>query len=200
MDRAADERFPVRALPIESSNARAAVGSRLRAARQARSLTIAQVAESAGLTKGFLSRVERDQTSPSISTLVAICEVIELPVGELFRSSDASVVRAEEAPRISLGGVRTAEVLMSPRHDGRFQVIRSVVEPGGNGGDELYTVDAQVELMYVHAGAVMVQFTDREIELQAGDAVTFSGHEPHQWRSETGAELIWVLVPAAWRS
>lgn len=190
----------MRALPIESTLSRAAIGSRLRAARQARSLTIGQVAESTGLTKGFLSRVERDQTSPSVSTLVAICEVLDIAIGDLFTSSDAMLVRAADAPRINLGGVLATEVLLSPRHNSRFQVIRSSVDPGGNGGDELYTVNADAELLHVVSGSVTVLFSDRELTLEQGDSITFDGREPHQWRSGSGSELVWVLVPAAWGS
>lgn len=188
----------MRPLPIESSSPRAAIGSRLRAVRQARSLTIGQLADSTGLTKGFLSRVERDLTSPSVSTLVSICEVLDLPIGDLFRVTDALLVRADDAPRINLGGIDTTERLLSPRHFSRFQVIRSSVEPGGNGGADLYTISADAELLHVISGAVTVLFSDSELELGAGDSITFDGREPHQWRSERGAELIWVLVPAAW--
>jgi len=188
----------MRALPIESSSSRAAIGSRLRAARQARSLTIAQVADSTGLTKGFISRVERDLTSPSVSTLVAICDVLDTAIGDLFASTDALLVRAADAPRINLGGIDAVERLLSPRHYGRFQVIRSSVAPGGNGGDELYTVSADAELLHVVTGSVTVVFSDGQLELTDGDSITFDGREPHQWRSAAGAELIWVLVPAAW--
>lgn len=53
----------MKALPVEPSHAHVAIGSRIRAARQAQRLTIEQVADSTGLTKGFLSRIERDLTS-----------------------------------------------------------------------------------------------------------------------------------------
>jgi transcriptional regulator with XRE-family HTH domain len=188
----------MRALPIQSTTSKSAIGSRLRAVRQARSLTIEQVAASTGLTKGFLSRVERDLTSPSVSTLVAICEVLDTPIGDLFTITDALLVRAADAPRINLGGVDAIEHLLSPRHVSRFQVIRSSVSPGGNGGEELYTISADAELLHVISGTVTVSFSDGELELGEGDSITFDGREPHQWRSGPGAELMWVLVPAAW--
>lgn len=188
----------MRALPIEAASPRSAIGSRLRAIRQARALTISQVAESAGLTKGFLSRVERDLTSPSVSTLVAICEVLDAPIGDLFTTTDATLVRFDDAPKVNLGGVDTVEKLLSPRRNPRFQVFRSRVQPGGNGGEGLYTINADAEMLHVIDGSVVIQFSDREVELGRGDSITFDGREPHQWSSEHGAELMWVLVPAAW--
>ena len=48
------------------------IGGRIRATRLARGLTLGQVAAAAGLTQGFVSKLERDQVSPSVASLVAI--------------------------------------------------------------------------------------------------------------------------------
>lgn len=188
----------MRPIPVQSSAARAAIGNRLRAVRQERQMTIEQVAESTRLTKGFISRVERDKVSPSVSTLVAICDVLNLSIGDLFATTDAQFVTADEAPRINLGGSGAFERLLSPRRESRLQVIRSTVEPGGSGGDDLYTVNSELEFLHVVSGTVTLSFSDGEWSLAPGDSITFDGREPHQWRAPGGAELIWVLVPAAW--
>jgi len=67
------------------------IGNRLRSARKLRGLTLDQVAQSAGLTKGFVSRLERDDVSPSVASLVAVCETLGLRVGELFDPPQTSV-------------------------------------------------------------------------------------------------------------
>ena len=69
--------------PVEERPA-VLIGAKLRAARKLRSLTLDQVALAAGLTKGFVSRLERDDVSPSVASLVAVCDVLGLRVGELF--------------------------------------------------------------------------------------------------------------------
>jgi len=74
----------MKALPVEPSLAPVAIGSRIRAARQSQRLTIEHVADATGLTKGFLSRVERDLTSPSVASLVTLCQVLSISIGELF--------------------------------------------------------------------------------------------------------------------
>jgi transcriptional regulator with XRE-family HTH domain len=57
-------------------------------------LTLAQVAEASGLTKGFLSRLERDETSPSLATLVQLCQVLPLTIGSLFVEPRSSTSRS----------------------------------------------------------------------------------------------------------
>lgn len=80
------------------------IGAKLRAARKMRSLTLDQVAQGAGLTKGFVSRLERDDVSPSVASLVAVCEILGLRVGDLFDPPVTAVLRAGEGRLINFGG------------------------------------------------------------------------------------------------
>ena len=191
----------MKALPIEPSNAALAIGSRIRSVRQAQRLTIDQVAESTGLTKGFLSRVERDLTSPSVASLVTLCQVLSLDVGDLFTQPDTHVVRLAEAPRISLGGEGIVEQLVTARSERRLQMIRAVIEPRGEGEKELYSVDCEVEVLNVISGKFILIFASERFELEAGDTVTFPGREPHSWINPTDEQTVvtWTLVPAASR-
>jgi transcriptional regulator with XRE-family HTH domain len=191
----------MRPLPVSPTNNQVHLGAKLRAARRAHGLTLDQLAAATGLTKGFLSRVERDETSPSVATLVTICEVMSLDVGDLFAVSDATLVRRDSAPAINLGGTGVSERLMTPRRESRLQLVHTIAEPGGTGGTDFYTINCQIEVVYVLDGAIEVLFPDRRQRLEAGDALTFPGNEPHTWlnTSQTDtAEVIWVLVPAPW--
>ena len=191
----------MKVLPVEPSNAPLAIGAKIRAARQAQRMTIEQVAESTGLTKGFLSRVERDLTSPSVASLVTLCQVLSLSIGDLFAQPDTHLVRLAEAPRISLGGQGIVERLLTARSEQRLQVIRAVVEPRGTGEAELYSVDCEVEVLHVVSGSFVLVLANERLELEAGDSVTFPGREPHSWINPADEEavVLWVLVPAASR-
>jgi transcriptional regulator with XRE-family HTH domain len=191
----------MRSVPIASGNQELRIGARLRDARSRQGLTIGQVAESTGLTKGFISRVERDMTSPSVVTLVTICETLSLPVGELFAAAKTDVVRREHAPRIHLTGHGAEERLLTPRGQPRLQLIRSIIEPGGSGGEELYTLNCEVEVVHVLRGSLQVLLSKSRELLTAGDTMTFSGREPHSWlnpNDDEVAEVLWVIVPAPW--
>lgn len=191
----------MRPMPVEPANKRAAIGSRLRAARQAHTFTIDQLAVATGLTKGFISRIERDMTSPSVATLVALCEVLNVSIGDLFAASEGELVTAQSAPRINLGGIDVKERLLTPRRESRVQMVRSTVAPMGTGGDKFYTVNSPVDAVHVLAGSLTVVFSDRSFTLAPGDTLTFDGREPHTWHgdAEKESELIWVLAPAAWQ-
>ena len=190
----------MRAIHPEADANATPIGAKLRAARTSQGLSLGQLAETTGLSKGFLSRVERDETSPSVSTLVQLCQVLSLPVGALFTEPAIQRVSYSDAPRINLGGIHAEERLMSPRSEHRVQLLRSELEPDAHGGSDLYTINCDVEVVHVLAGDLTVRFADRSVGLSAGDALTFPGREPHTWNVEGGkpATVIWVIVPAPW--
>ena len=175
------------------------IGGRIRATRLARGLTLGQVAAAAGLTEGFMSKLERDQVSPSVASLVSVCEALGLRVGELFEPPTSAIVRAGEGAKINWGGINAREYLLSPGSQAHIEVLHSIVEPKGSGGDELYALDTEIEFVYVLKGQFDIVLGPSTHHLTVGDAMTFRGREPHTWRNPSTtdiAEVLWVLSPA----
>jgi transcriptional regulator with XRE-family HTH domain len=173
------------------------IGARLRHAREAGRLSLADVAARADVSKGFLSRVERDETSPSVASLVAICDAVGLAMGDLFATPRTTLVRAAERP--SLDGLPTQGVrdtLITPQLERHVTVLESVVPPGGSGGDALYTLPSECEVCFVLEGALALDVDGERFELCAGDALTFGASVPHTFRSADGARVLWILAPA----
>ena len=174
------------------------IGTKLRTARKLRGLTLDQVAQSAGLTKGFVSRLERDDVSPSVASLVSVCDVLGLRVGELFDPPRTSVIRSGEGRLINFGGEGAVERLVTPGTQTALEVIHSVIDPGGSGGEELYALSCEAECAYVLSGTVEVVLEHHVESLAAGDAMTFPGSSPHTWRNPGPGpcEVLWILAPA----
>lgn len=175
------------------------IGSRLRAARLSKGLTLGAVATSAGITQGFISRLERDQVSPSVATLVSICDAVGLRVGELFEAPPTQIVRAGHGSPINFGGEGATETLLTPGNQQHVQVIQSVIEPGGTAGLDLYVLDADAEFSFVLRGDLELVIGSEVFELGAGDAMTFRGRDPHTWRNASATaecEVLWILAPA----
>lgn len=175
------------------------IGARLRAARLGKGLTLEVVAAEAGITPGFISRLERDQVSPSVATLVAICDAVGLRVGDLFEAPPTQIVRAGHGSPINFGGRGASELLLTPSNQGQMEVIQSVIAPGGSAGPDLYALDCDVEFVFVLRGTVEIVISEETFSLGTGDAMTFRGRDPHTWRNSSSAEeceVLWVLAPA----
>jgi len=74
------------------------IGSKIRTIRLRKKLTIAQMCEGTGLSKGFISNVENNNTSPSINTLQIIANFLNIPLPYLLLEKDQhmSVIRKNE--------------------------------------------------------------------------------------------------------
>jgi transcriptional regulator with XRE-family HTH domain len=174
------------------------IGPRLRGARRRAGLSIGQLAEATGLTKGFISQVERDLTTASVASLVSICDALGIGVGSLFEPSRTDLVRRGDRPRINFGGEGVTEWLLTPSSQERLQVIQGEIEPGGGSGGEPYSLPADSEFVHVVSGELELVIEDDTYRLAAGDSLTFAGRDPHTWSNPSDTEpavVLWVLTP-----
>ena len=107
-----------------------ALGGRIRSLRQARRLTLRELAARAGVTESFLSQVEREVASPSIATVQRIARSLDLSIAQLFAEEPTTgrVVRREAPPR-GVPGIHAVDEFLTSNPAGRLQVIRSEIEP-----------------------------------------------------------------------
>ncbi len=175
------------------------IGAQLRAARHAARMSMAEVAEQSGLTKGFLSKLERDLTNVSVASLIRLCDTLGIPVGSLFQAAKGEVVRKGDYPPINFGGTGIREYLLTPAGEKRVQAILSDIEPGGGSGDEPYSLPTDVEFAIVLAGQLRVVVAGEELTLDEGDAFTFQSRAEHTFQVPPSAgrtTVLWVFSPA----
>ena len=174
------------------------LGDRLRRARKARGLSIEQAANAAGITKSFLSRLERDGVAASVATLLRVCKALEIRPGSLFDAPETSVVRAGNGVPINLGAQKAAEYLICGSSNEHMMALLSVVEPGGGSGAEAYTLNAASDLVHVKEGELVVVVENTSYHLREGDTFTFPPSLPHTWVNPSKTKkaiAIWVIVP-----
>jgi transcriptional regulator with XRE-family HTH domain len=174
------------------------VGHRLRELRRARGLTVGELATRADLTAGFISQLERDLTSASLASLARICDVLGITIGYLLSGSPGvTVFRRDEQP-IAEPGFEGAEHRLVVMRERRFNATRSRIEPGAGPGEGLYTLPADVELVYVLDGELELRINEETFLLECGDALTYSPRDPHTWRNPSAdqdADVMWFAIP-----
>ena len=175
-----------------------AFGARLRSARESAGLTLQDVATAAGLTKGYISQIERDLSSPSVATLWRLCGILGLTIGDL---ADPDVDAAEpiHRERRPLGGDPENEhVSLSDLGDPRFFASESRIGPGGTLAEQPYSIAGDLEFVYVLKGRLEFEVGDHTYSFTAGDAFTYGISDPHRWRNPSGTRetrVLWVAVP-----
>ena len=173
-------------------------GAILRARRRALDLTLNDVSQKTGLAKGFLSDIERDKTSPSVASLVSLCDALSLPVGDLFAPSPNVLVRAEARQPIKFGGIGVSDHLLTPRHGVKMQAIWSEIAPGGTAGDQLYALRSEEELVLVISGDLALNIEGEETILHPGDSMSFDPRRLHSFRNPSSSLptiAVFIMTP-----
>lgn len=164
------------------------VGSRLRALREERALSMRALARKSGLSANALSMIERGKTSPSVSTLYKLAGALELPIttffGQEIERSTVVHVKADQRPRVPFQrGVW--EGLGGENFVGRLEPFVLTLESGANSG--LHTmVHTGHEFVFCLRGELEYQVEDQFYLLQPGDSLIFSAHLRHRWRNAGG--------------
>src|SRR6185437_13201518 len=139
---------PALVTPASRGHGSASLGAKLRHLRTARELTIAQLAEQAGVSSGLISQIERGNSNPSIKTLQRLRAALGVNLWEFLddRASAALsevgvpeaskfVCRKADRQRIVVGTSRLVKELLSPRNDRNLRFMIISVPPGGERGD-----------------------------------------------------------------
>jgi transcriptional regulator with XRE-family HTH domain len=177
----------------------ASLGERLRAARLGHGLTLRQAADRSGLSKAFLSQVERGQVSPSVASLTKIAEALAIHLAELFLPSGQrteGLVRASERVRMTLRPGEHWDEVLSPSLRGKLLVLQSTIMPGAGSG-AAYHHPAEEECVIVLQGRLEVHVNDQVFELTTGDALTYSSRRLHSWRNPGDEDVValWIITP-----
>lgn len=156
--------------------------------RQQMSMSLQDLADDSGLTKSYLSKVERGVCMPSIAAAIKIAKALKVDVGQLFSpvsSSDMlSVVRHDERLRITRPASEgsSLEALAAEISSKRMQPF--VVYPPSVLSDGPHAAGhAGEEFLYVLTGSIEIQFPDHSEQLKKGDAIYFNAMLPHRLRS-----------------
>lgn len=176
-------------LPARAPQPAQALRLRLRQLRRQRGLTLEALAARSGLTKSYLSKVERGLAMPSIATVLKVAEALELSVGQLVgEPSEAEVIcvvrRNERTPFSRAPGRKdyVYEAIAAARAVKRMQPF--VMRPPRRFGRGNSLVEHRgEELIFVLSGAIEVSLGERVVRLVEGDGVYFDASVPHQSRS-----------------
>jgi transcriptional regulator with XRE-family HTH domain len=178
---------------------------RLRTLRRQQSLSLEQLGERTGLTKSYLSKLERGLSEPSISTVLRLAEAYGVGVSQLVGGGDGaaqdevvSLVRVadrEVLQRRGLGNEYHYESLAGRRKVKAMEPF--LVHPPREFPDASAVFPHPgEEFLLVLKGAIEVRVGEREFRLDTGDSLYFDSELPHRMRtvSRGAAE---VLVVAA---
>ncbi len=155
------------------------------------------VAEKASISEGFLSQVENDVNSPSVDTLVRICDAIGLNAGDLLSKASKQekiiLIRKSELDDIDLShhGFVTRR-FFSPEDRTVIDSSILVIEPGKSIPVRKNIKNSQ-EVLCVMKGTVELMLSDETHILDEGDSVHYWSNPTSQKITNISTKICFVL-------
>ncbi len=162
------------------------VGPRLKRIRSTRSLSLTDVAESTGISKSTLSRLETGQRKPSLELLLPLAQTYNVPLDELVGAPEVGDPRVHLKPR----HVNGRTVIPLTRQPGGVQAWKIVI-PTSKHQVELRSHEGY-EWIYVISGKLRVVIGEHDLTLEPGEVAEFDTRAPH-WFGSTGEAPVEVL-------
>lgn len=182
----------------------AVIGARVKALREASSLSLRDLAERSGVSAPMLSQVERGETSPTLTVAARIASGLDLRLSQLLRldeSGAVTIVRSDE--RGGGGNAKCGhrfEVMTAAQPGQRSELSRHTLAPGGATGaadDPPMHEPGSRETALIEQGAVVLVCDGQRYELASGDCVTFDADLPHHFENNTDTEAAFLAVVSA---
>ena len=172
------------------------IGAKLKELRILKGLTQEELADRAELSKGFISQLERDLTSPSIATLMDILQCLGTSIGEFFNETPEEQIvfgKTDYFEKHDLELKNEIKWIIPNAQKNMMEPILLTLEPGG----ETYPDNPHEgeEFGYVLQGNISIHIGSKTYKAKKGESFYFVSDKKHYLSSKAGAVFIWVSSP-----
>ncbi|MCB9481681.1 MAG: helix-turn-helix transcriptional regulator [Desulfobacteraceae bacterium] len=179
-------------------------GKRIRKIRENKKLTLKTVASSAGVSESLISQIERDKVSPSIDTLIAIIDVLDIDLEYIFKDlkkkRKVNIVKAEEKNIRTIGDITYHQLsaISSSEGDKTKDIEAYLIEiPCDSEKGSSEYGHAGKEMGFIMDGSGELEYGGINYSLEKGDSVSFASDIPHKLKNIGSKPLkaFWVTTP-----
>ena len=162
----------------------AAVGPRLKALRQSREATLAQLSETTGISVSTLSRLESGQRRPTLDLLLLLARAHDVPLDELVGAPETGDPRVQARP-VTRHGMTWIPLTKRPGGLQAFKLILPPAKPQATVTEPQQQVHEGYEWLYVLSGQLRLRLGEHDLVLTAGEVAEFDTRTPH-WFGNPG--------------
>ena len=182
----------------ESPHGDVNVGGVLQQLRTDRGLSLRVLAERTGFSPSFLSQVERNQVSPSISSLQKIAQSLGVTIAKFFAAREESrpIIRSAERQTIRSNWSKgRIGMLLDPSWDFPVEMVLITMDPGGTSSRH-QAPQPRTQVALVLHGEAMLTLGENEHVMKAGDSVLIKQGVAHRWENGSTGE-VQILIATA---
>lgn len=172
------------------------IGNRIRTLRLRRGLTQEELADRCELSKGFISQLENNLTSPSIATLTDLLESLGSDLKSFFSESDDQklVYTQEDMFEKEFGGGLIKWLVTSAQKNSMEPILLELEPEGETEEDDPHEGE---EFGYVLQGTCKLVLGEREVKVRRDECFYFESNEPHRLinAGKTRCRVLWISDP-----
>ena len=172
------------------------LGTKLRDMRQQKNLTQEELADRCELTKGYISQLENDLTSPSITTLVDLLNALGSNLSEFFRDeTEEKIVFSESEYIEKQSDGMTLEWVIPNAQKNMMEPVLVELAAGTSTSTD-FPHDGE-EFGYVLEGKITVIRAGKSHTAKKGESFYYSADKEHQIvnKGKSKAKFIWISTP-----
>lgn len=168
--------------------------------RRKQDLSVADLASAAGISNGMLSKIENGGISPSLATLQAISDVLQVSLSSLFASfedrEDCSFVPSGLGVKIDRRGTKVGHIYQLLGHVLRGEIVMEPYLITLNEEAAAYTGfrHSGIEFIYILKGEVDYRHGSQVYTMQEGDSLLFDSSALHGPEHLTGDEVVYLSI------
>ncbi len=176
------------------------ISNKIKEIRKEKGITIQEVADRAGVSKGLISQIENNRTIPSLLVLINIINALNIDLNEFFKDFNSEldsgpvVVRKKDTyspfEKESAIGFHYKRIFTSAMDNSTMDIVLLELLPDAQ--RPMVETEAY-EYKYIISGQVEYIFNDQKISLEEGDSIFFNGRLSHTPRN-VGSEKAVILI------
>lgn len=174
------------------------IGEKIKELRIQKSLTQEELADRAELSKGFISQLERDLTSPSIATLMDILQCLGTNLEEFFSDTASEQVvfkKTDYFEKYDCELKKEIQWIIPNAQKNMLEPILLTLEAGGSTYPD--NPHEGEEFGYILNGSITIHLGNKTYKAKKGESFYFTPSKKHYITAseKQGATLLWVSTP-----
>ena len=181
---------------MDSNSSRVEIGNKIRELRNQKGLTQEELADRCELSKGFISQLENDLTSPSIATLVDILQCLGTNLKNFFNDDDDEQIvfhNEDFFEKTDTELHNKVEWIIPNAQKNMMEPV--LVELDAGAATQADFPHEGEEFGYVLQGSISIHLGDHTYKAKKGESFYYVSGKTHYLSSRGGAVLIWVSSP-----
>ncbi|MFD0963318.1 helix-turn-helix domain-containing protein [Pseudofulvibacter geojedonensis] len=177
------------------------IGKRIKIIRKEQKKTISEIANTANVSNGLISRIENGRTIPSLPVLLELIQALEIDASYFFegveQKTGATYIHIKNADQeilekeVSAKGFTYKHIFNKSLNVVGFEAVILTVEP--NSKREKVITDAW-EFKYVLSGSCTYIINDEEVTINEGDSLYFNGRNPHVPENRSSSNCTMLVL------